>query len=73
MFFARSMVMKKASKITLGLLAVTAAGLLVYRLRRRSAHRRLQSISNEGYETATDILYPARRGDGQEIYGPVLP
>ena len=65
--------MKKASTITLGLLAVTAAGLLVYSLRRRSAHRRLQSISNEGYETATDILYPERRGDGQEIYGPVLP
>lgn len=66
--------MKKGYKmIALGLLAGTAASLLAYFLRRHKTRRMLQSIANEGYETAADILYPDDRRGGDLLYGPVLP
>ena len=65
--------MKRATTITLSLLAVAATTLLLSRLLRRRRYTRMRTaISEEGYETAPDILYPGRRpNDG--IYGPVLP
>jgi len=72
--FAEIVVMKKASSIGLGLLAVAATGLVLYRLRRkRVEHRYRRNISDEGYETAGDILYPERPAKPDEHYGPVLP
>ncbi|GAA4339086.1 hypothetical protein GCM10023184_35960 [Flaviaesturariibacter amylovorans] len=59
--------------IALGLVAGTAAALLAHLWRRKKTHRMLQSISNEGYETAADILYPEGRRGGDLLYGPVLP
>lgn len=66
--------MKKATTISLGLIAVAATtGVLIYQARRRRQQRIRQQIADEGYETAHDILYP-RRSDGWEgVYGPVLP
>ncbi|MCW3075281.1 MAG: hypothetical protein JWP69_2350 [Flaviaesturariibacter sp.] len=33
-----------------------------------------EAVSEEGYETATDILYPNKKSFGENLhYGPVLP
>jgi hypothetical protein len=65
--------MKKATTISLSLIAVAATGALILRARRQRLQRMRQAIANEGYETAPDILYPHRRRGFDEIYGPVLP
>jgi hypothetical protein len=66
--------MKKATTISLSLIAVaTTTGVLLYRARRRRQQRIRQAIANEGYETAPDILYPQHRRGGDEVYGPILP
>lgn len=65
--------MKRATTITLSLLAVAATGVLISRLRRSRRTRMRTDIANEGYETAPDILYPDRRRSNDEHYGPVLP
>ncbi|RYY95791.1 MAG: hypothetical protein EOO11_15065 [Chitinophagaceae bacterium] len=66
--------MKKGYKmIALGLLTGTVAALLAHLMRRQKTHRVLQTIANEGYETAGDILYPRHNRGGDQIYGPVLP
>ena len=66
--------MKNTSKITLGLAAVGAAAIVIYAARRINAKRMLIRISDEGYETAHDILYPHKGNSGKELkYGPVLP
>lgn len=55
-----------------------AAGLLVFafRLAKReySSRKKLRQIADEGYETATDVLYPDDAELGRKLhYGPVLP
>ncbi|GAB4093490.1 hypothetical protein GCM10028786_24170 [Flaviaesturariibacter terrae] len=60
--------------MTLSLLAIAATGVLLSELRRSRRQSRMRAaISNEGYETAPDILYPSRRRGNDERYGPVLP
>lgn len=66
--------MKNSSKITLGLAAIGAAAIVVYVARCINTKRMLVKVSNEGYETAHDILFPGKSNTGKELrYGPVLP
>lgn len=61
------------------LLAVAATSYLMYNLyysyagRRQKVGHMLDTISEEGYETASDILYPNEDANGKLHYGPVLP
>ncbi len=66
--------MNKTSKITLGLAAMGTIALIIYLSRRINNNKMLVQISDEGYETAHDILFPDRtRGDNKMCYGPVIP
>ncbi|MEJ7626822.1 MAG: hypothetical protein WKF35_08165 [Ferruginibacter sp.] len=66
--------MKTSTKILLSLSAIAATGTLIYLTRSCNTRRRLTHISNEGYETAHDILYPTRYNRAKKLhYGPVLP
>ncbi len=66
--------MKASTKIVIGLTAAAVVGLMVYNMRRRNTCKMLNEVSNEGYETAPDVLFPnkGKRGARQH-YGPVLP
>ena len=66
--------MKNISKITLGLAAVGTAAIVIYVARRVNAKRMLIKVSDEGYETAHDILFPNKNNSAKGLlYGPVLP
>jgi len=66
--------MKTSTKIIVGFAAVAATGTLIYLTRSYNTSRRLRHISNEGYETAHDILYPTKYNRAKKLhYGPVLP
>ena len=53
--------MKKTSKILVGVgLAAIAAGLIIYTVRRQRSNQRHARVADEGYETAHDILFPAK-------------
>lgn len=68
--------MSKSTKIVLGAVLVTAvaaatAVILSKELKKRRAFR---NISDEGYETAYDVLYPSKEFKTKRLhYGPVLP
>ncbi|RYG52462.1 MAG: hypothetical protein EOO01_06505 [Chitinophagaceae bacterium] len=56
----------------IGALALVSAAVLI--ARGFNQGRRLSHVSNEGYETAHDILYPNKRNRKSSLhYGPVLP
>lgn len=66
--------MKKSTKLILSIGLLAAAGLIVYSVRRHQSNRRYTRISDEGYETAADILYPDKSHGRRKLrYGPVLP
>ena len=66
--------MKTSTKILLGLTAVAATGTLIFITRSVNTCRELTHISDEGYETAHDILYPKKYNRGRKLhYGPVIP
>ena len=66
--------MNNISKITLGLAAMGTIALFVYLSRRINHNKMLVQISDEGYETAQDILFPDKSGGGNKMwYGPVIP
>jgi hypothetical protein len=50
-----------------------ALGVYILIRERRSSHKRLKKVANEGYETAIDVLYPRKEQGGRLHYGPVLP
>lgn len=54
----------KTSKITLGVVTTITLGILIYavasRDRKYKVKRRLLDVSDAGYETAYDILYPMK-------------
>jgi hypothetical protein len=66
--------MKTTTKIVIGITAATVVALAIYKTRRRNTCKMLNEVSNEGYETAPDVLFPnkGKRGAKQH-YGPVLP
>jgi hypothetical protein len=64
--------MRKNVKIAIaaGLLAAAA----IYLIRKSATSRRLQQVSDDGYETAGDVLFPNREiGNRKVKYGPVVP
>lgn len=50
----------KTYKIAIGIASTLAIGFLVYQIRKTSFERKLINISDAGYETAFDVLYPKR-------------
>jgi hypothetical protein len=69
--------MKTSTKVLAGIgVAVVAAyitGYVIATVRSNKGKRMLSVISDEGYETARDILYPKNRGRDKLRYGPILP
>jgi len=66
--------MKNRSKITLVLAAIGTAALVIYVTRCVKTKRMLVKVSDEGYETAPDILFPGKDNTRKDLrYGPVLP
>lgn len=73
-YLCKKSLMKTSTKILLGIAAVATTGTLIYLTRYYNTHRRLMHISNEGYETAHDILYPKKYNRAKKLhYGPVIP
>lgn len=48
------------TKLLLAIGAAAATGFLIYSFRRHRTNQRLEKVSDEGYETAHDILFPDR-------------
>ena len=67
--------MKLSQKMALVLAVITAAGVIVYiRNRRADTKLMLNKISDEGYETANDVLFPGKNIQAKHLrYGPVIP
>ena len=66
--------MKKTFLIFLGITSVAVAGIIIYRKRSRNTGHMLSKVSDEGYETAHDVLFPRKSKRGKNLrYGPVLP
>jgi len=67
--------MKLSQKIALGITIFAAAGIVLYITKRRSNTKlMLNKISDEGYETANDVLFPGKNIQGKNLrYGPVIP
>lgn len=66
--------MKKVTTIVLGLTAFALVGMVIYRKRSRNTGFMLSKVSDEGYETAHDVLFPKKSSRGKNLrYGPVLP
>jgi len=62
-------------KTAITLLTVAATGLLaLYIIRRIESRNMRKKISSEGFETATDVLYPDRRRSFSKYrIGPIIP
>ena len=62
-------------KTAVTLLTVAAAGIVaIYILRRVESRNMRRKIASEGFETATDVLYPDRRRSFSKYrIGPILP
>ncbi len=67
--------MRGYTKILLGIAALTVVAAVVYKGReKKKCGNMLTEISDHGYETAHDVLYPHIRGGNSNLhYGPVLP
>lgn len=66
--------MKKNLGILIGLTAVAIAGILIYRKRNRDTGDERIKVSDEGYETAHDVLFPSKSKTGRDLkYGPIIP
>jgi hypothetical protein len=53
---------------------VAITGLVIYRIRSRNTGEMLSKVSEEGYETAHDVLFPTKSKRGKNLqYGPVIP
>ena len=66
--------MSKISKLIVGVAAVAAAGYILKITREHRREKMLRITSDEGYETAHDVLFPERNKKARHLrYGPVLP
>ena len=66
--------MKLSTKVFYLLGSVALGGLIVYAARAYQASRITRKISDEGYETANDILFPNNKRSSDKLhYGPVIP
>ena len=68
--------LRLAGFVTIGLAAATATGVIYELGRRNKLMKRLLEVSNQGYETAPDIIYPDQKHAKQPDdlkYGPYIP
>lgn len=66
--------MKKTLGILAGITAVAIVATVIYRRKNRNTVYILRQVSDEGYETAHDVLFPKQTGRGKDLrYGPVIP
>jgi hypothetical protein len=66
--------MKRTFRILAGITAVAIVGMVIYRKRNRNTGHMLKKVSDEGYETAHDVLFPKGSGRAKDVrYGPVIP
>ena len=66
--------MSKSTKTLLFVTLTAVAAVAAYAIVQRSQQKRkLRKVSNEGYETAMDIMYPDHAYSAKLKYGPVLP
>ncbi len=66
--------MKLTHTLTFGIAAIAATAITVYFIRLAESRRMLTRISEEGYETANDILFPDKKIKARHLhYGPVVP
>jgi hypothetical protein len=66
--------MKKMLGILIGITAVAVVGMIIYRRQNEDTGTMLKQVSDEGYETAHDVLFPKKSKKGRGLrYGPILP
>lgn len=66
--------MKLTQALTFGLAALAVTAIAVYIFKSSESRRILNQISDEGYETANDILFPGKKIKAKHLhYGPVIP
>jgi hypothetical protein len=68
--------MKVVGKVALSLAILAVAGLVVCiaTSKRSDTNDMLDQIADEGYETATDVLFPGKTLTGRKLrYGPTIP
>lgn len=69
-------IIRFAGFVMVGLASATVTGVICELGRRNKMMKRLLKVSNEGYETAPDIVYPNRLHEDQPDdlkYGPYIP
>ncbi len=59
--------MKKSERIIITIASFAALGLIIYVAQKKKKEKKLDSIADEGYETAEDVLYPLR--SNKKVYG----
>ncbi len=65
---------KTTIRILIGVAAIAITGFVIYRIRSRNTGEMLSKVSDEGYETAHDVLFPTKSKRGKNLqYGPVIP
>lgn len=57
------------NKILAGIGLATVVGLVIYLARRHKSNRMSEQVAEHGYETAHDILFPAKRRGRKSPYG----
>jgi hypothetical protein len=65
--------MKTTNKVILAVaataIAATVTGMVIHAVQRKNKNRRLSRVSDEGYETAHDVLFPTRNKRRKSFYG----
>ena len=71
--FEKKQKMKATNKIIAGIGLISAVGLIIYMVRRNRKNRMQKQVSEHGYETAHDILFPPKNKRRQKNkYGPAI-
>ena len=66
--------MKSTLKLAVSVGIIYFALKAISRIRHNSRNsRRLKTVATEGYETASDVLFPEKQTKGRLHYGPVIP
>ena len=68
--------LRLAGFVAIGVAAATATGVICQLAKRNRLMKRLLEVSNQGYETAPDIIFPGKQHSAQNKnlkYGPYIP
>ena len=59
--------MTRSTKVFIGIVSLTTIGILIYTTKRKRRYKSmvLDKVADEGYETAQDILFPLKGGQGK--------